>query len=66
MMTSKKPKLSPSARRRISQLEQELVEVEAQIARLEKDAHLGLARRDHFALWRRLSLFADWPSDRLH
>jgi hypothetical protein len=65
MMSAKKPKLSPSARRRISQLEQELVEVEAQIARLEKDANLGLAQRDHFAFWKRAPLFARWPSDRL-
>ncbi|MFD0461636.1 hypothetical protein ACFQY9_06815 [Microvirga aerilata] len=48
-MKSKKQKLLPSKRRRVNLLEHQLAAVEAQIARLEKDPHLGLAEQDHFS-----------------
>jgi len=56
-MKSKKQKLLPSKRRHISRLERQLAAVEAQIARLETDPHLGLAQKDDFFLWNRASLF---------
>jgi hypothetical protein len=65
MMASKRRKPADAARRRIVRLNRELASVEAQIARLEKDTSLGLAQRDHFALWRRPSLFGGGPSERL-
>jgi hypothetical protein len=56
-MKSKQQKLLPSKRRHISRLERQLAAVKAQIARLEKDRHLGLAQQDHLFLWKRASLF---------
>ncbi len=50
-MKSRKQKLLPSKRRHISRLERQLAAVEAQIACLETDPHLGLAEQDHFFLW---------------
>ncbi len=50
----------------MARLEQQLKSVEAQIARLEKDASLNLAVQDHFVLWRRPSLFAPLPSGIQH
>jgi hypothetical protein len=61
-MPAKKQKLLPTTGRDTARLEQKLRAVEAQIARLERDPDLGLAARDHFILWRRPCLFADWPS----
>jgi hypothetical protein len=61
-MTAKKQKHLSSARRNIARLGQKLRTVEAQIARLERDPDLGLAVRDHFIVWKRPCLFADWPS----
>jgi hypothetical protein len=57
-MKAKKRKLRPSKRRHISRLERQLAAVEAQIARLENDPHLGCAEQDHFFLWKRASLFS--------
>ena len=65
-MKSKKQKLLPSKRRHISRLERQLAAVEAQIARLEKDRHLGLAQQDHFFLWKRASLFGSERPPVLH
>jgi hypothetical protein len=42
----------------ILRLERQLRGVEAQIARMEKDKSLDLAKQDHFLLWQRPSLFA--------
>jgi hypothetical protein len=50
----------------ILRLERQLKGVEAQIARLEKDKTLSLAKQDHFLLWRRPSLFAPRPSELRH
>jgi hypothetical protein len=44
-------------RRSVTRLERQLAAVEAQIARLENEPHLGLAEHDHFFLWKRPSLF---------
>jgi hypothetical protein len=57
-MKAKKRKLLPSKRWQISGLERQLAAVEAQIARLEKEPHLGCAEQDHFSLWKRASLFS--------
>ena len=65
-MKSKKQKLLPCKRRHISRLERQLAVVEAQIARLEKDPHLGLAEHDHFFLWKRASLFGTERPPILH
>ncbi|MBL0404430.1 hypothetical protein JKG68_10660 [Microvirga aerilata] len=65
-MKSKKQKLLPSKRRRVNLLEHQLAAVEAQIARLEKDPHLGLAEQDHFFLWKRASLFGTERPPVLH
>ena len=68
-MTTKKAKpssISVARRRRIDRLERKLLAVEAQIARLERDKHLGLAQQDHFALWHRSTLFVSLHSDGLH
>ncbi|MFD0465918.1 hypothetical protein ACFQY9_32725 [Microvirga aerilata] len=65
-MKSKQQKLLPSKRRHISRLERQLAAVEAQIARLEKDPHLGLAEQDHFFLWKRASLFGSERPPVLH
>jgi len=60
-MKSRKRKPFAADARRAAKLERELKAVEAQIARLEKDASLKLAVQDHFVLWRRPNLFAPWP-----
>lgn len=60
-MKSRKRKPFAANARRSAKLERELRIIEAQIARLEKDASLKLAVQDHFVLWRRPSLFAPWP-----
>ena len=65
-MKSKKQKLLPSKRRQIGLLERQLAAVEAQIARLEKDRHLGLAQQDHFFLWKRAPLFGTERPPVLH
>jgi hypothetical protein len=64
-MANRKRKPVSAGWRRFIRLEQQLASVEAQIVRMEKDSSVGLAARDHFALWRRPSLFARWPSDRM-
>jgi hypothetical protein len=64
-MANRKRKPVPSGSRRFMRLDQQITSIEAQIARMEKDSSVGLAARDHFALWRRPSLFARWPSDRM-
>jgi hypothetical protein len=56
-MTSKKRKPSSAVRQRIVRLERELAAVEAEITRLEQNKRLGPAKDDHFALWRRATLF---------
>jgi hypothetical protein len=61
-MTSRKRKLLPSARRHLFRLECKLAAIEAQIARLEKDPDLRLARQDHFILWKRPTFFVSWSS----
>ena len=53
-------------RRKIRWLERQLAGVEAQIARLEKDKTLNLAKQDHFLLWKRPNLFAPRPSELRH
>lgn len=60
-MRNRKKKSNGSEPRRIAKLERELKAVEAQIALLEKDTSLDLAKQDHFVLWRRPNLFAPWP-----
>jgi hypothetical protein len=60
-MKSRKRKPFAADARRSAKLERELRIIEAQIARLEKDASLKLAVQDHFVLWRRPNLFAPWP-----
>ena len=65
-MTTKKRNPVSLKRRRIARLEQQRNAVEAQVARLEQDASLNLAVRDHFVLWRRTSLFAPVTSDIPH
>ena len=53
-------------RRKIRWLERQLEGVEAQIARLEKDQTLNLAKQDHFLLWKRPNLFAPLLSELQH
>jgi hypothetical protein len=65
-MKGKKKKLLPSKRQQISRLERQLAAVEAQIARLEKDLHFGLAEQNYFFLWKRASLFLTERSEVLH
>ncbi|EIM31196.1 hypothetical protein MicloDRAFT_00001860 [Microvirga lotononidis] len=65
-MKREKQKLLPSKRRHVIRLERQLAAVEAQIARLEQDRHLGLAEQDHFFLWKRPSLFVSWRPQVLH
>jgi hypothetical protein len=62
-MDSKKRKLARFMHHRLARLLRKHAAVEAQIARLEKDRSLGLARRDHFDLWQRPSLFAGCSSN---
>ncbi len=62
-MTAKKQKPTSFAHRKRAKLEQELRAVEAQIARLEKDAALDLAAQDHFFIWKRPCLFSAWSPE---
>jgi hypothetical protein len=65
-MTSKKRKPSSAVRQRIVRLERELAAVEAEITRLEQNKRLGPAKDDHFALWRRATLFMSPRSEGRH
>ncbi len=65
-LTNKKRNPDLSVRRKIRRLQRQLKGVEAQIARLEKDKTLSLAKQDHFLLWKRPSLFAPQPSELRH
>jgi hypothetical protein len=65
-MTSKKRKPSSAVRRRIVRLERELAAVEAEITGLEQNKRLGPAKDDHFALWRRATLFMSPRSEERH
>ena len=66
LLTNKKRNPDLSVRRKIRRLERQLKGVEAQIARLEKDRTMGLAKQDHFLLWKRPNLFAPPPSELQH
>jgi hypothetical protein len=50
----------------ILRLERQLKGVEAQIARLDENKTLNLAKQDHFLLWKRPNLFAPRPSELRH
>jgi predicted phage-related endonuclease len=65
-MRHKKRHPNPAIRRKILRLERELKGIEAQIACMEKDKTLGLAKQDHFILWKRPSLFASTLSGLPH
>jgi hypothetical protein len=65
-LRNKKRNPDLSVRRKIRRLERQLAGVEAQIARLEKDKTLNLAKQDHFLRWKRPNLFAPRPSDLQH
>jgi hypothetical protein len=65
-LTNKKRNPHLSVRRTIRRLERQLKGVEAQIARLEKNKTLNLAKQDHFLLWKRPNLFAPPPSELQH
>jgi len=65
-MKNRKRKPISQWQRRAGKLERKLKAVEAQIALLEKDKELDLAKQDHFVLWRRPSLFAPLPTGLQH
>jgi hypothetical protein len=65
-MRNKTRNPDPSVRRTILRLDRQLKGVEAQIARIEKDKSLDLAKQDHFLLWQRPSLFAAGLPDVQH
>lgn len=61
-MVRKKRKMPRHVLCRIVRMKRELAAVEAQIVLCEKNRSLELAKRDHFALWQRPSLFSPWPA----